>query len=145
MGHNSYSRERAYIKVRSLRAIWISKNGPCRSCGSTVDLEVDHIDPKQKITHNVWSWSESRRLNELAKCQVLCSSCHKIKSREYRLIGVPEHGIHGYNKRGCRCSICRSSIAEHHRNKRISKWGTASSRPPRGILIEATRPIGLGF
>lgn len=49
-------------------------------CGSIEGLELDHIDPSTKISHNIWSWREERRLAEIAKCQVLCHSCHKTKS-----------------------------------------------------------------
>jgi len=54
----------------------------CVKCGSSKDLELDHINPSTKISHCVWSWSEPRRLAELAKCQVLCHPCHVVKSVE---------------------------------------------------------------
>lgn len=53
----------------------------CVRCGSDQDLELDHIDRKQKIDHVIWSWSKVRREAELAKCQVLCGPCHKQKTR----------------------------------------------------------------
>jgi len=49
-------------------------------CGSWKKLELDHIDPKTKESHKIWSWSEERRNKELKKCQVLCYDCHNIKS-----------------------------------------------------------------
>lgn len=52
----------------------------CARCGSTNRLELDHKDPAQKVDHKVWSWSEARRNVEVAKCQILCNTCHKIKS-----------------------------------------------------------------
>lgn len=57
-----------------------AENGPCRQCGSTEDLELDHIDPTTKISHAVWSWSEQRRAEELKKCQVLCHNYHETKT-----------------------------------------------------------------
>lgn len=54
----------------------------CVKCGSTDRMELDHIDPATKIANNIWSWTESRRLSEIAKCQVLCHDCHIIKTRE---------------------------------------------------------------
>ncbi|MEO0322971.1 MAG: hypothetical protein AAF447_08435 [Myxococcota bacterium] len=53
----------------------------CVTCGATERLELDHIDPAQKVHHCVWSWSEKRRAAEVAKCQVLCRRCHKRKTR----------------------------------------------------------------
>lgn len=62
------------------RREWIDANGPCRRCASTIDLEVDHIDPSTKVDHRVWSWSPERRIAELRKCQVLCRHCHQAKT-----------------------------------------------------------------
>ena len=53
---------------------------PCEKCGSTVCLELDHINPDEKKSHRIWSWSEERRNEELKKCQILCHWCHKEKS-----------------------------------------------------------------
>ncbi len=53
------------------------KNKSCTKCNSKKRLELDHIDPKKKISHNIWSWSEDRRNKELVKCQILCYKCHK--------------------------------------------------------------------
>jgi hypothetical protein len=61
------------------RQQWIEENGPCKECGSKEKLEVHHKDPSKKISHNVWSWKEERRLKELAKCEVLCKPCHDVK------------------------------------------------------------------
>jgi 5-methylcytosine-specific restriction endonuclease McrA len=80
--------QNTWIKKR--RAEWLAANGPCVMCGSNDRLQVDHIDPSKKLTHRVWSWSETRRLQELAKCQVLCFSCHVLKTTEQN----PRHGEH---------------------------------------------------
>jgi uncharacterized protein YnzC (UPF0291/DUF896 family) len=50
-------------------------------------LQVDHINNKEKISHRIWSWSEKRRNEELAKCQALCLICHKEKTRSEFLTG----------------------------------------------------------
>lgn len=68
----------------------------CTKCGSTQRLELDHIDPEDKTDHAIWSWSETRRLRELAKCQILCNSCHKEKSAGYcraKFSGIPKPGL----------------------------------------------------
>lgn len=72
--------------TRRRRQEWITANGPCAECGSWQALELDHIDPEQKVEHRVWSWSEARRVEELKKCQVLCESCHAKKTAYERPI-----------------------------------------------------------
>lgn len=67
--------------LKRRRENWICHKGPCSMCGSSDNLEVDHIDPLTKISHRIWSWSEERRLQELKKCQVLCRSCHLEKTK----------------------------------------------------------------
>lgn len=62
------------------RSEWIEKNGPCIDCGSTEDLQVDHVDASTKVSHRVWSWSAERRKAELAKCVVRCERCHLKKT-----------------------------------------------------------------
>lgn len=80
MAHNDLSRARDMEKRNRRRAEWIVTHGPCVECESSEHLEVDHIDPLQKVSHCVWSWSEVKRNIELAKCQVLCYKCHKAKT-----------------------------------------------------------------
>ena len=62
---------------------WFRESGPCKNCGSWENLEVDHIDPSQKVTHKVWHWKKEKRDAELKKCQPLCKSCHRKKSYAY--------------------------------------------------------------
>lgn len=80
MPHTLETRKRAYEKIKVRKQNWFVNNGPCVKCGSFEDLELDHINPNTKESHCVWSWSEERRNKELAKCQCLCNSCHRIKS-----------------------------------------------------------------
>jgi hypothetical protein len=75
----------AYLKYQRewrarRRAEWFADK-KCENCGSTDDLELDHRDRNQKLSHKVWSWSKERRDAELAKCQVLCHPCHLAKSQ----------------------------------------------------------------
>jgi hypothetical protein len=66
--------------AKKRRQQWFEDNGPCRQCGSTNDLQLDHVDVFTKVSHSVWSWSKQRRDEELKKCQVLCKDCHDKKS-----------------------------------------------------------------
>lgn len=110
MPYADLARQREYQRqwMAKRRADWIAANGPCVWCGSTEALEVDHIDPTVKVTHNVWSWSRERREAELAKCRVLCGECHRERTSDQQR-RVQTHGTwHCYNK-GCRRSECRAA------------------------------------
>ena len=54
----------------------------CQQCGSKENLEFDHIDPNTKITSiaKLWTASKEKFEAELLKCQLLCKSCHYIKT-----------------------------------------------------------------
>lgn len=79
-------------------------------CGSTEGLEVDHIDRHTK------SFTLSDKptapwvviVEELKKCQLLCTPCHLEKSR---LAGdLPPASVCGTNSKythGCRCDLCK--------------------------------------
>lgn len=93
--------------------------GVCVRCGSTEDLETDHVNSAEK------SFDVSRNLNrrwevlvtELDKCQLLCHSCHREKTVECgeaggggnRLAEVPHGTFSGYVYWKCRCESCRQA------------------------------------
>ena len=81
--YNTYMRK--YIKERTRRRRAEALEGKsCVRCGSTKSLEFDHIDPKTKApdARSMFSFSEKRLQEELAKCQILCHACHVIKTVE---------------------------------------------------------------
>ena len=98
--------------IRERRTAWIVENGPCKHCGSLVDLEIDHIDPKQKQHSISGMWLHPTALyKELLKCQVLCRVCHSAKTDEDFPI---RKGVHGTRNRwmcGCRCEPCKKAMA----------------------------------
>ncbi len=77
-------REYQRVWVANRRASWLAENGPCVVCQSWENLEVDHRDPKTKVSHRIWSWSKIRLLKELEKCQVLCHEHHVAKKDNSR-------------------------------------------------------------
>lgn len=87
MAHTPESRARAYAKMKKARGEWFAANGPCKKCGSTENLELDHINPEEKVSHSVWSWTPRRRELELKKCRVLCRKCHREKSAAHQQVG----------------------------------------------------------
>lgn len=126
--------QREWIAER--RAAWIAANGPCAACGSDDRLEVDHIDPAQKVTHRVWSWAPERLAAELAKCQVLCRECHRKKSYGDN-VGRHGHGDHRtYKQAGCRCQPCTTAATAFRRASRqrafAARLEAASRRRRRG-------------
>ena len=87
------------------------KDKACTWCGNYDRLELDHIDPSTKVSNSIWSWSLVNREVEIAKCQVLCYNCHKIKTRK-AYTDQRQHGTYNmYTEGKCRCSECRKASA----------------------------------
>jgi hypothetical protein len=112
-------------KKRAYQREWYAKrrasyleDKSCAVCGSTDRLEVDHKDPKQKLSHRVWSWTATRREAELEKCQVLCYEHHLEKTKRQ----AEESRQHGHTlyRHGCRCDICKQAQREHNARRYAS-------------------------
>lgn len=60
--------------------------GKCVSCGIEDErvLEFDHVNPSEKkyAISDLWRGSERHLWIEVAKCQLLCANCHRIKTVE---------------------------------------------------------------
>lgn len=117
----SYSRQ--WIARR--RAEWFAANGPCRGCGSSDRLELDHVDPAQKVSHRIWTWSAARREAELAKCQPLCHDCHRAKTRAQKASTAP-CGTRARYKAGCKCGACRGANYAYVQAQRATARGCRS-------------------
>lgn len=115
--------QRDYQKMwmRKRRAEWVeSKGGKCEKCGSTEQLEIDHIDRSLKTIKAsvLWSRNETVRAKELENCQLLCNACHKEKTRLEKMKDL-KHGDYGmYKARGCRCQLCKDENARRVRLQR---------------------------
>lgn len=107
----------------------------CVVCGTTESLEVDHIDPTQKVSHRIWTWAIPRRDAELAKCQILCTEHHKEKTRAQR--PVPEHGtVSRYSSKAhkCRCDLCRKANAQRGALNKAKKLAAEREQAKQATL-----------
>lgn len=92
--------------------------GKCVSCGTDKNLEFDHIIPgSQKYRIAVmYEWSAKRIIEELNKCQLLCKSCHLIKTINERGDNEAEHGTTGmYSNHDCRCKNCKKAWSSYYK------------------------------
>lgn len=112
-------------KQREYQRQWMAKRRSeffagkaCCHCGSTEKLELDHIDRTTKISHNIWSWTEEKRNKELDKCQILCYTCHKGKSRIFDIKQAVHGGYSMYWTHDCRCEECLEWKAKDDKRKR---------------------------
>lgn len=110
------------------RIAWVeSQGGKCVACGSIDSLEVDHVDRSTKMMQpaHIWTRALHVREAELAKCQVLCHSCHLAKT----LSEVKRDETHGRTtmyRKGCRCEDCRAAHREGARKTRnAAEWVAA--------------------
>lgn len=69
---------------------WIDvlKAEPCMDCGDTfpsVVMDFDHVRG-QKVAgiSQMWSWGREKVLIELAKCELVCANCHRLRTQTRR-------------------------------------------------------------
>jgi 5-methylcytosine-specific restriction endonuclease McrA len=97
--------------------------GRCAICGSIETLEFDHIDPSSKsftIGSKAAGIAKDKFWNEVSKCQLLCRTCHELKSIKDSGKQVAK-GTHGTisSYRYCRCSLCRAAKNELTKKHKI--------------------------
>lgn len=89
--YNSYMRQYMLKRYHNRRASAIHKlGGKCVVCGTTENLELDHINPLDKsfAIGRLWSVKQSRYDEELSKCQLLCADHHKEKHGSVANVGI---------------------------------------------------------
>jgi len=116
---NNYTTERRRLRREKFKELL---GGRCVVCHSKTDLQFDHKNPAKKefrISLMIDS-PEQKLLDELKKCQLLCSTCHKKKTLEKQEFGIESsHGtIWRYKKYKCRCDKCREAMSQYNRNLR---------------------------
>jgi 5-methylcytosine-specific restriction endonuclease McrA len=102
--YNAYMAKYMRERIARRRAEAIKQlGGKCVRCGTTENLEFDHIDRTTKdprcgsrngLRGTMWTFSEKRLQAELEKCQLLCKDCHWEKTLE-DLGRTSAKGTHG--------------------------------------------------
>lgn len=74
---------------------WLAKvkDQPCADCGikyPTVCMDLDHRDPSTKLFMVSSSAMRSRAalVAEVAKCDVVCSNCHRLRTAKQCAAGI---------------------------------------------------------
>lgn len=81
--HHQHEVKRQYI-------IDIKKKSSCADCGTDnyICLEFDHLPQYTKLlalsNPRVLSWSFEKIDVEIAKCEIVCGNCHKIRTHNRR-------------------------------------------------------------
>ena len=103
--------------------------GKCVQCNSTENLEFDHIDPKTmsfRIASNIGRKDDVVK-KELAKCQLLCKTCHRKKSNNElkNRVFIYKPIVHGkistYTIQKCRCDKCKQGWRIYKRDYKRKK------------------------
>jgi hypothetical protein len=108
------------VRGRARGHFW-QANAP--RCGSTDELEFDHIDPETKVfaVGSDMSRAWDKLVEEALKCQLPCRECHVAKGIEDR--PEPAHSYYRYWYYGCRCATCKAANARKSARQRERKLG----------------------
>jgi hypothetical protein len=100
----------------------VKLGGKCAGCGTTENLEFDHVDraDKTKSIAKLMIGSLENFRKELEKCQLLCSSCHQRKTSSE--MSVP-HGGGKSGRKNCKCRPCKNRKNEYMREFRRKTAG----------------------
>lgn len=118
--YNAYMRAYKARRHRARREQAIRElGGCCVDCGTTDNLEFDHVDASTKLLDigSLSSYSEARLQAELRKCVLRCVPCHVTKTVREDLPTVT-HGGGLSGKKNCPCPACRARKAEYQRRYR---------------------------
>jgi hypothetical protein len=84
-GHASYCAECGRnMKTKARREVKEykdSKKTSCMDCGATAALEFDHVSGTKKYTVSQMQFGGSTLDAEIAKCDVVCHTCHRLRTQ----------------------------------------------------------------
>lgn len=77
-------------KKRNRQVVDDLKKIPCMDCGNSYDpicMDFDHLSDKTMSVSKLSSqpYSLERINNEISKCEIVCSNCHRIRTKNRRL------------------------------------------------------------
>jgi hypothetical protein len=84
-------RERWRAQARLLDQL---RDRPCGDCGGSLPpcaMDFDHRDPAQKrytVTRMIGRAGTTRILEEIAKCDIVCANCHRLRTFRRRSGGT---------------------------------------------------------
>ena len=126
--YNEYMKEYMLARYHRRRAEWIEKlGGRCDVCGTTENLEFDHLiasDKKFDVAKILNSASEVKLESEMIKCHLLCRKHHLEKSIASGDTNSVEHGGGLTGKKNCRCELCaplKNAYNKEFKRKKRSK------------------------
>jgi len=130
--YNTYMRE--YMRQRyerrrseSIRLL----GGRCAKCGASEHLNFDHVDAPTKsfdIARRLAGVSEAKLQRELQKCQLLCATCHQVKTTE-----VGEHQNAGSNNHAAKLTEAKVLEARRRWRRGCRKNGTLALAREFGV------------
>lgn len=89
--------------------------GRCVVCGTTENLEFDHKDPTTKTLHLSRQLTRAKTIieHECTKCQLLCRTCHILKSRNDGSRSVlTDVDVHEIKTRYTQGNVTQQQLAE---------------------------------
>lgn len=111
---------RRYYQLRRKKLI-DHLGGRCAVCGKTEDLHIDHVEKDKKAFAISHKMSIKNNVEELKKCQLLCSEHHHEKTAQENR-GITHGKTTAWMRYKCRCDICevarRKWYLERNRKRR---------------------------
>lgn len=86
-----YLEKKARCKQRLREYVNELKRAPCTDCGRTYPpyvMDFDHLNGEEKgglVAHLVAQGQVRRAKEEIAKCELVCANCHRIRTHERRM------------------------------------------------------------
>ena len=122
---NAYMREYLRKRWKARKEVAMDHlGGVCVRCGTKENLAFDHIDPTTKYQQvsRMSTASEERFWNEVAKCQLLCTECHRLKTLD-DLGQKDARKMHGTlsSYKYCHCALCRAANAAWSRQYKLQR------------------------